>query len=113
MILGIGSDLCDIPAGSRNRSSASASASRTALHRKATGAQRAAGRAGAVLRPRFAAKEACSKALGTGHARGRVLARHGGREPAEAAPTMRLTGGALAHLRAVTPPGFEAVVMSR
>jgi holo-[acyl-carrier protein] synthase len=57
---------------------------------------------------RFAAKEACSKALGTGLAEGvfwrdmGVVNLPGGR------PTMKLTGGALKRLQAITPKGCEA-----
>ena len=57
---------------------------------------------------RFAAKEACSKALGTGFRRGvfwrdmGVINLPGGR------PALVLTGGALTELSAITPPGFEA-----
>jgi holo-[acyl-carrier protein] synthase len=57
---------------------------------------------------RFAAKEACSKALGTGIRRGvwwrdmGVINLPGGR------PTMKLTGGALVRLESLTPPGHEA-----
>ena len=57
---------------------------------------------------RFAAKEACAKALGTGFRCGvfwrdlGVINLPGGR------PTMKLTGGALARLRAITPAGCEA-----
>src|SRR5205809_6465121 len=56
---------------------------------------------------RFAAKEACSKALGTGIRRGvwwrdmGVVNLPGGR------PTMHLSGGALARLQALTPQGYE------
>jgi holo-[acyl-carrier protein] synthase len=56
---------------------------------------------------RFAAKEACSKALGTGLAQGvfwrdmGVINLPGGR------PTMKLTGGALKRLQAITPKGYE------
>ncbi len=59
---------------------------------------------------RYAAKEACSKALGTGLSRGvfwrdlGVVNLRGGQ------PTMVLTGGALKRLEAITPPGMEAVV---
>ena len=57
---------------------------------------------------RFAAKEACAKALGTGLAAGvfwrdmGVVNLPGGR------PTMKLTGGALRRLEAITPKGFNA-----
>jgi holo-[acyl-carrier protein] synthase len=57
---------------------------------------------------RFAAKEACAKALGTGLAEGvfwrdmGVVNLPGGR------PTMKLTGGALKRLAAITPKGCEA-----
>jgi holo-[acyl-carrier protein] synthase len=59
---------------------------------------------------RYAAKEACSKALGTGFRRGvfwrdmGVVNLHGGK------PTMALTGGAKARLDAITPPGMTAVI---
>jgi holo-[acyl-carrier protein] synthase len=56
---------------------------------------------------RFAAKEACSKALGTG-IRGGVWWRDMGViNLVSGRPTMRLTGGALRRLQALTPAGFE------
>lgn len=57
---------------------------------------------------RFAAKEACAKALGTGFRAGvfwrdmGVVNMPGGR------PTLALTGGALVRLQAITPPGLVA-----
>jgi holo-[acyl-carrier protein] synthase len=59
---------------------------------------------------RFAAKEACSKALGTGLRRGvfwrdmGVINMRGGK------PTMALTGGALARLGELTPAGMVAQI---
>jgi holo-[acyl-carrier protein] synthase len=56
---------------------------------------------------RFAAKEACAKALGTGFRKGvwwrdmGVVNLPGGR------PTMQLTGGAQRRLQAITPAGYE------
>ncbi|MCP4330834.1 MAG: holo-ACP synthase [Alphaproteobacteria bacterium] len=59
---------------------------------------------------RFAAKEACSKALGTGFRRGvywrdlGVINLPGGK------PTMQLTGGAAERLREITPLGMTAKI---
>lgn len=59
---------------------------------------------------RFAAKEACSKALGTGLRKGvfwrdmGVVNLRGGK------PSMALTGGALARLKEITPAGMEAQI---
>jgi holo-[acyl-carrier protein] synthase len=71
--------------------------------------QRSESRAGRVesYAKRFAAKEACSKALGTGFRRGvfwrdmGVVNLRGGK------PTMALTGGALARLKEITPAGMS------
>ena len=110
MILGIGSDLCDIR---RIEKSIERFGDRF-THRIYTEGERArsdrrAGRAPSYAR-RFAAKEACAKALGTGLSQGvfwrdmEVVNLPSGR------PTMRLTGGALQRLQAMTPPGHKAVV---
>ncbi len=59
---------------------------------------------------RFAAKEACSKALGTG-IRGGVWWRDMGVVNLPSGrPTMKLTGGALKRLEALTPPGHSAQI---
>ncbi len=108
MILGLGSDLVDI---TRIAATLERYGERF-INRVFTPVERAkcegrAARAEGYAR-RFAAKEACAKALGTGFRRGvywrdlGVVNLPGGR------PTMRLTGGALAHLNALLPPGMEA-----
>ncbi|MET0428965.1 MAG: holo-ACP synthase [Microvirga sp.] len=110
MILGIGSDLCDIR---RIERSLERFGDRF-THRVFTVGERAksdrrAARAPSYAR-RFAAKEACSKALGTGMNLGvfwrdmEVVNLPGGR------PTLHLTGGALERLRSMTPQGFEAII---
>ena len=110
MILGIGSDLCDIRRIERSLSRFGDRFTHrifTELERNRS--DRRAARAPSYAR-RFAAKEACAKALGTGLNRGvfwrdmEVVNLPGGQ------PTMRLTGGALARLNEMTPPGYEALV---
>src|SRR5262249_1906893 len=112
MIIGIGSDLIDIQRVAR----VIERHGERCLERIFTEAERArANRRGknekmvvATYAKRFAAKEACSKALGTGIRRGvwwrdmGVVNLPGGR------PTMQLTGGAPARPHAVTPHGFAA-----
>ena len=108
MIVGIGSDLCDI----RRIERSLARFGERFTHRVFTEGERLksdrrAARAPSYAR-RFAAKEACAKALGTGLSRGvfwrdmEVVNLPGGK------PTLRLTGGALDHLRAMIPAGHEA-----
>ncbi|UMY19687.1 holo-ACP synthase [Methylobacterium organophilum] len=108
MIVGIGSDLCDIR---RIEASLERFGDRF-THRVFTDAERAKCDARAARAPsyarRFAAKEACAKALGTGMALGvfwrdmEVVNLPGG------APTLRLTGGAQARLEALVPAGHVA-----
>jgi holo-[acyl-carrier protein] synthase len=57
---------------------------------------------------RFAAKEACSKALGTGMRGGVWWRDMGVVNLPSGRPTMQLTGGALQRLQALTPQGYEA-----
>jgi holo-[acyl-carrier protein] synthase len=59
---------------------------------------------------RFAAKEACSKALGTGFRRGVFWRDMGVVNLASGRPTMKLTGGALARLAEITPAGHAAQI---
>ena len=57
---------------------------------------------------RYAAKEACAKALGTGFRRGVFWRDMGVVNLPSGRPTLELTGGAAARLAEITPPGFEA-----
>ena len=57
---------------------------------------------------RFAAKEACSKALGTGFRRGVYWRDLGVVNLASGRPTLKLTGGALERLERITPENVEA-----
>ena len=57
---------------------------------------------------RFAAKEACAKALGTGLANGVFWRDMGVVNLQSGKPTMDLTGGAAQRLAAITPPGHTA-----
>tara|TARA_R110002094_G_scaffold82817_5_gene87710 strand:- start:316 stop:726 length:411 start_codon:yes stop_codon:yes gene_type:complete len=59
---------------------------------------------------RYAAKEACSKALGTGFRRGVFWRDMGVINLPSGKPTMALTGGALAQLEKITPPGMRAEI---
>ena len=59
---------------------------------------------------RYAAKEACSKALGTGFRKGVFWKDMGVVNLPSGRPTFKLTGGALAQLNKITPKGMEAVI---
>nr|WP_221214509.1 holo-ACP synthase [Novosphingobium hassiacum] len=63
-----------------------------------------------TLAKRFAAKEAYSKAVGTGFKAGVFMKDIGVVNAKSGAPTLALTGGAAARLAAITPEGHEAVV---
>jgi len=59
---------------------------------------------------RFAAKEACAKALGTGMRRGVFWRDMGVVNMRSGQPTMALTGGALKRLEEIIPPGMRPVI---
>jgi holo-[acyl-carrier protein] synthase len=110
MILGLGSDLSDIRRiqssldrfGDRFRNRVFTELERTRSERKADAA--------ASYAKRFAAKEACAKALGTGMRRGVFWRDMGVINLRSGQPTMALTGGALARLQEMTPEGMRAVI---
>jgi holo-[acyl-carrier protein] synthase len=110
VIIGIGSDLCDIR---RIEKSLERFGDRftnkvfTEIERKRS--ERKPDRASSYAK-RFAAKEACSKALGTGLKRGVHLAGMGVVNLPSGKPTMALTGGAAERLAAMVPQGMTPVI---
>ncbi len=110
MIIGFGNDLCDIR---RIEDSIARFGDRFIKRcftdieqRKSDGrAERAASYA-----KRFAAKEACAKALGTGLRAGVGWRDMGVINLPSGKPTMQLAGGAAARLAALTPPGHKALI---
>lgn len=112
MIIGIGSDLIDI----RRVGQVIERHGARFLNRVFTPQEqaRAAKRAKnekmvvATYAKRFAAKEACAKALGTGIRHGVWWRDMGVVNLPSGRPTLKLTGGAKARLEALTPPGCEA-----
>lgn len=111
MIIGLGSDLCNIE---RIQASLDRFGDRFenrvfTERERAKAARRPFAKAG-TLAKRFAAKEAFSKAVGTGFRAGVFMKDIGVVNAPSGAPTLALTGGAAARLAAITPPGHEAVV---
>lgn len=111
MIIGMGSDLCSIE---RIQNSLDRFGDRF-VNRVFTEAEKAkAARrpytAAGTLAKRFAAKEAYSKAVGTGFKAGVFMRDIGVVNAPSGAPTLALSGGAAARLAAITPEGYEAVV---
>jgi holo-[acyl-carrier protein] synthase len=110
MIIGLGSDLCDI----RRVEKALEKHGARFTARLFTDIERAksdlrANRAASYAK-RFAAKEACAKALGTGLNRGVYWRDMGVVNLPGGMPTLALTGGALARLKAITPHGYAAKI---
>lgn len=109
MIIGLGSDLCNIE---RIQNSLDRFGERfenrvfTDIER-AKAARRPFTRAGTYAK-RFAAKEAFSKAVGTGFKRGVFMKDIGVVNAPSGAPTLTLTGGAAERLAQMIPPGHTA-----
>jgi holo-[acyl-carrier protein] synthase len=108
MIIGIGSDLIDV----RRVEKVIARHGARFLDRIFTPVERARAerraRSTETYAKRFAAKEACSKALGTGIRAGVWWRDMGVVNLPSGRPTIKLTGGALARLERLTPPGCDA-----
>jgi len=110
MIIGIGSDVTDIRRiekvigrhGERFLVRIFTETERSRAERRAN--------ASATYAKRFAAKEACAKALGTGMRRGVWWRDIGVVNLPSGRPTLTLTGGALRRLQAITPAGCAAKI---
>ncbi len=108
MIIGLGSDICDVRRikavlerhGDRFLDRIFTATERAKAERRANRAE--------TYAKRFAAKEACAKALGTGFRHGVFWRDMGVVNLASGRPTLELTGGALARLKAITPAGCQA-----
>ncbi len=111
MIIGIGSDLCNIERiqKSLDRFGARFEARVFTDVERAKAESRPFTRAGTYAK-RFAAKEAFSKAVGTGFKRGVFMRDIGVVNQPSGAPTLRLTGGAKQRLDAMTPEGHATHV---
>lgn len=110
MIIGIGSDLCDIRRIARSLERfGDRFTHRVFTEGERRRSDRRAARAPSYAR-RFAAKEACAKALGTGFTEGvfwrdlEVVNSPNGR------PSMNLSNGALKKLHSMTPEGYKAII---
>ncbi len=110
MIIGIGTDICDARRiaqtidrhGERFLNRVYTSTERAKAERRANRVE--------TYAKRFAAKEACAKALGTGFRAGVFFRDMGVVNLPSGKPTLRLTGGALKRLQAITPAGCEAQI---
>lgn len=110
LILGLGSDLIDIRRIARTLDRFGERFTRrcfTEVERARSDRRHA--RAESYAR-RYAAKEACAKALGTGLARGVFWRDIGVVNLPGGQPTISLSGGAAARLAALTPPGMVAQI---
>ncbi|MCO5147825.1 MAG: holo-ACP synthase [Aquamicrobium sp.] len=110
MIIGIGSDLIDIRRVEKTlERHGRRFIARVFTEIEKEKSERRRERAASYAK-RFAAKEACAKALGTGISRGVFWRDMGVVNLPGGKPTMRLTGGAAARLAAIVPQGHEAFV---
>ena len=107
MIIGIGSDITDVRRiakvidrhGDRFIDRVFTAAERERAERRKNRVE--------TYAKRFAAKEACAKALGTGLRAGVWWRDIGVVNLSSGRPTIKLTGGALSRLQALTPKGYE------
>ncbi len=110
MIIGIGNDIIDIRRVERTLERfGERFVMRIFTETERARSERRAGRVESYAK-RFAAKEACSKALGTGFRRGVYWRDMGVINLASGKPTMALTGGAAKRLAELVPDGMTAQI---
>ncbi len=110
MIIGMGSDLCDIRRVEKTlQRFGSRFVERCFTTTEQTKSDHRKDRAGSYAK-RFAAKEACAKALGTGLNDGVFWRDMGVVNLPSGKPTLHLTGGAAQKLAELTPKGHKAVI---
>ncbi|UTP41473.1 holo-ACP synthase [Phenylobacterium sp. LH3H17] len=110
MIIGMGSDLSDIRRVAKTlERHGERFTNRVFTEIERSRSERKPDRAASYAK-RFAAKEACAKALGTGMRRGVFWRDMGVVNLRSGQPTMALTGGALARLSQIMPPGHHAAI---
>jgi len=108
MIIGIGSDIIDIRRIEQTLARfGDRFVNRVFTETEKTRAERRSHERAASYAKRFAAKEATSKALGTGLKQGVFWRDMGVANLPSGQPTMRLTGGAAVRLAQMTPPGYS------
>ena len=110
MIIGLGNDLIDIRRIERAlERHGEKFVARIFTDIERAKSERRANRAASYAK-RFAAKEACAKALGTGMAHGVFWRDMGVVNLSSGQPTMQLTGGAARRLALITPGGMRATI---
>ena len=110
MIIGLGSDLIDITRIERTLERfGERFVQRCCTDIERAKSDRRANRADSYAK-RYAAKEACSKALGTGFRKGVFWRDMGVVNLPTGKPTMALTNGAAARLAEITPPGMKPLI---
>lgn len=109
IVLGLGADICDVRRVERvlERFGPRFVQRVFTAAERARAARRTPALHAGTYAKRFAAKEACAKALGTGFSQGVFHSDMGVENLPSGQPTMVLTGGALTRLHALVPAGFR------
>lgn len=111
MILGIGTDTIDIRRIEKSLARfGDRFTQRIFTETERARAERRPDQRAATYAKRFAAKEACSKALGTGLKKGVFWRDMGVANLPSGQPTLRLTGGASVRLAQLTPAGYRPII---